>query len=413
MRITSHPRGEVLELVLEGRLDALWRGHLDAAISSAVREGRRRIELNVADVQYVSSSGVRVLMKHYRQLHDIGGSLSLTNASGIVAEALDLMGLGELMAAEPAASAAGDAATSPASVIEGAHAVFEVRDLATDASLSCRILGRPDWVARRELAVADCRELRFGPGVFAVGIGAPGDGFEECRGRFGEFLGLEGAVAYLPTEAGAVPDYLIAAGDFTPRIETLLAVACEGGFAKVVGFEAKPEQALTLTEIAEACLRAVDAERVGIAMAAEVEGLVGAALIRSPLSGERGDDLFAFPEVRDTLSFTSERAFTDDAALVVGVAARTAEGPLARALRPMRGEDGPRGHFHAAAFSYRPLRKGQTDLRETVRAFFDGESLRGLMHLVHDRRPIEGVGDSRFLRGACWIAPITTVEDDA
>ena len=412
MRITSNPRGEALELVLDGRLDALWCGHLDAAVSSAVREGHRRVELNVAGVRYISSAGVRVLMKHYRQLRDIGGALSLTNASGVVAEALGLMGLGELMAPPSPAPRTGEADEAPASVIKNESVVFEVRDVAPDATLTCRILGRPDWVARRALTADDCRELGFGPGVFAVGVGAPGSGFEGSRDRFGEFLGVEGALACLPTEEGAVPDYLVAAGGFTPRIEAILALVCEGGFAKVVSFEAQPERAVALTEIAAVCLRVADAERVGIVMAAEVAGLVGAALTRSPLSDERRDDLFAFPEVRDTLSFTSERAFSDDAALVVGVAARTAEAPLARALRPMNGEDGPHGHFHAAAFSYRPLRKSQTDLREAVRGFFDGEGLRGLMHLVNDRRPIEGVGDSEFLRGACWIAPITTVEGE-
>jgi hypothetical protein len=41
-----------------------------------------------------------------------------------------------------------------------------------------------------------------------------------------------------------------------------------------------------------------------------------------------------------------------------------------------------------------------------VRTLFEGGGLQGVLHLLRDDREIAGAGESEFLRGACWVAPI-------
>jgi hypothetical protein len=31
------------------------------------------------------------------------------------------------------------------------------------------------------------------------------------------------------------------------------------------------------------------------------------------------------------------------------------------------------------------------------------------LHLVHDTRPAEGLGESEFVRGTCWLGPIARI----
>ena len=64
--------------------------------------------------------------------------------------------------------------------------------------------------------------------------------------------------------------------------------------------------------------------------------------------------------------------------------------------------------LHAAAFSYRPVQRGQIDLKASIKTLFEGQILEGVLHLFTDDRTVSGVGESEFLRGACWIAPIST-----
>jgi hypothetical protein len=122
-------------------------------------------------------------------------------------------------------------------------------------------------------------------------------------------------------------------------------------------------------------------------------------------------DLFAFPQVRDWLSFTAERAYPHSVALVTGVAAKGDGGPLAKFVRPLGGKDLV-GHCHAAAFSYRPLPRGELELHDSVTSLFENLTFQGILHLLADTRPILGLGESEFLRGACWFNPIGGVLDN-
>src|SRR5262249_23895143 len=146
----------------------------------------------------------------------------------------------------------------------------------------------------------------------------------------------------------------------------------------------------------------------GGVMVAEARGRVGAALRRSPAVAAPVDSRLAFRQIREWLSFTSEPAFRDGQSLVVGIAAREPEGALSPWLRPLAA-DGPQGHFHAAAFSYRPLPRGRLELRETVASLFEGALLQGVLHLLRDARERAGAGESEFVRGVCWVAPVAGV----
>ena len=78
-------------------------------------------------------------------------------------------------------------------------------------------------------------------------------------------------------------------------------------------------------------------------------------------------------------------------------------------LRPLEGGSGTAGHFHAAAFSYRPLQKGRIDLKTTVKSVFEAQTLQGVLHLLGDDREIVAAGQSEFVRGSCWVSPIVVV----
>ena len=67
------------------------------------------------------------------------------------------------------------------------------------------------------------------------------------------------------------------------------------------------------------------------------------------------------------------------------------------------------GHFHAATFPYRPLRKGRIDLRESVQVMFEAGTVQSVLHLLNDDREIVGGGESAFVRGACWVSALSAI----
>jgi hypothetical protein len=251
--------------------------------------------------------------------------------------------------------------------------------------------------------------VTFSKSSFGLGLGAFGSSFADCAGRFGEFLAVCGAVTYLPGDGTNIPDYMLAAGNFVPRIEVLYGILCEGDFQMVARFERKDAgNAAKLGEVVDGCLEIAGAEALGIVMIAESAGLIGTTLRRSPALRGSETALFAFPQVRDWLSFVAEPVQTRALTLAVGVAARSAPQRLAPLLRPL-GQSELAGHFHAAAFSYRPIKKRELDLPAATANLFEAEAPQTLLHLLNDNREINGAGQSKFTAGTCWMAPISEV----
>jgi hypothetical protein len=250
--------------------------------------------------------------------------------------------------------------------------------------------------------------------MLALGLGALGSSFSDCHDRFGEFLGAAGALACLPADGGNAPDYSVAAGAFLPEVKMLYGLACTGPFAYLARFEIKPEvRSISLTDIVDGALEVSRSNRIGMVLIAETLGLVGASLRRSPVAGHgAGSDMFKHPLVRDWLSFTAERAYPQATSLIVGVASREEGGLPADFVRPLAPGGPTLGHFHAAPFTYEPLPRGKLELQAKVDDLFQHSRLQSVLHLLGDDRGIGGIGQSEFIRGACWFGPIERVEKE-
>ena len=200
-------------------------------------------------------------------------------------------------------------------------------------------------------------------------------------------------------------------GKLVPEVNVLYGLRCEGAFSHLVRFEtSSAEGPISLAELVRNALEISGAPAIGMVMVVESAGLVGPALRRSP-AGATGeaDAPFKYPEVRSWLSFSTERLYSRSLALISGVATSSECAPLASLLRPLGTGAWPMGHFHAAAFSYRPLQKGSIDLKTTVTTLFETETLQGVLHLLTDDRVAAGPQQSEFVRGACWIGAASEI----
>lgn len=408
MEISSQHSGESVVVNVKGRLDGYWADHLSKGLEEILRKGVDCIQISLREVTYISSLGIRVLVQFYKRLTAIGGSFVVSETSDAVKKVLDMAGLGSFLMPGKRAAAPAAPAAETSRQIDRPGVSLEVFDLAGAAArMECRPVGNPAPVETAGFRESDCRAMLFPENALAVGLGAFGNSFADCRGRFGEFLAVAGAAAYQPTDGSNVPDFLHAQGTFVPQLQVLYGLRCEGEFAWLGRFEAKADPGTVgLSELVEIALEIAQTEEAAVAIVAESAGLAGATLKKAPVEGTPGATLFSHPEIRHWLSFTSERAFSRGMALVTGVAARSGCGPLSAFLRPLRAGAPPLGHCHAAAFSYRPLQKGRIDLKKTVWTLFEEETLEGLLHLVGDDRGSTGVTESEFVRGAVWIAPL-------
>ena len=404
MEITRRVAEHWTELFIEGRLDGYWAEHLDASLADAVRDGHHCLRLDLTAVPFISSAGIGVLVKFYRRLSAIKGTLVIVRASPAVRTVLDMTRLTAMLVdpsppPEPATLTVG-------STLVRHGMVCELFELQRGARLRLSTIGGDHPLgspADRSLAPSS---LTCPPSTIAIGVGALGTADPEASHRFGEFLALAGAAVCLPADGTEVADYLVASGTEAPELLVSRSLACTGDFARHLRFEvAEPGTVVTLSTLATLCIEQTGEETAGLVAIVEAEGLVGAALRKSPVDTEE-DDFFAFPAVRTRLTFTAERAFKGSLALIAGVMRRSPAPLPSGQLRPLDRESGLIGHFHAAAFPFKPFKKGRLSLVETVHALFEEQSVQGVLHLLNDDRPLTGVGQSEFTRGACWMGPV-------
>ena len=93
MEISKQRVGDVVELEIQGRLDGYWADHLAQSFDDAIREGTRNLKVNLSRVSYLSSAGIRVLVRAHKQLSAIQGSFSVSTPSEAVRSILQLTGL--------------------------------------------------------------------------------------------------------------------------------------------------------------------------------------------------------------------------------------------------------------------------------------------------------------------------------
>jgi anti-sigma B factor antagonist len=404
MEILSKNTGAGVELTIRGRLDAYWTDLLANELEKVIQAGHHHVRIDLEHINFLSSAGIGVLLKYQKMVRRIGGSLGLVRMSESVRRVLDLSKLTTLLTAPEIAAV--DLSAS-GQLLEHPGADITVFPVAPSQMLTCRLVGDPgrlpEWVFRDQ----DTCQARFPPTTFGLGLGALGHCFGDCSESFGEFLAAGGAAAYLPTNNPLAPDYLLASAELIPEMEVCYGLVGDGSFAWRAAFAARsPGGTVSLTDLADAALRIAGSDRVGVVVVAEAASLMGAALRRPLTEARPPGGLFAFPQVRDWLAFTAERAFPRSTALVVGVVARDDGGALAPLLRPLGTKSGLSAHFHAAAFSYRPLPKNPADLPAAVWGLFTGHTLQGVLHLLVDDRPLVSAGQSEFFRGSLWVGPL-------
>lgn len=406
---------DALLLAVSGRLDAEHAGELARAVDEELRHGHHAIALDLTDCGFLSSAGIRVLFEIHRAAQGVGGTCFIRAASEPIRKVLDLTRLTPLLM-ESAASrtAAGRAAPRPSSAavdVQCAGVTFTSLERPRPTPLRGRLVGAP---AEAFFGLTSAAErVPLPRHAFALGLAALPDA-EPLARRVGEMLAACGTAFHRRPQPFSAIDYLSATGDLVPEVDLAAGLAWEGVPTGRAGFEpAADADAVAFDDLAAAVIEYAAGDTVAIVAVGEVQGLVGAEIIR-PLAEASAADRPGSPRreiAARWLSFSREPVHARRTAIVVGVATRgPATGPLADFVRPLGG-GAPHGHFHAAVFPLRPLKRGSGDLAATVADVTASEPL-ALLHLLADPQPVLGSGRSQLVRGRVWFAPLSFTGPD-
>lgn len=95
MNINIEKTNTTATLLIEGRLDTTTAPALDKTINEEL-EGVTNLVLDLKDLEYISSAGLRVLLSAQKKFQVLG-SMKLTNVSEIVMEVLEMTGFADIL----------------------------------------------------------------------------------------------------------------------------------------------------------------------------------------------------------------------------------------------------------------------------------------------------------------------------
>jgi len=108
MKIDEEKKGEVLVLVPGGRIDSASSTELERVLTSHLGNGERRLVVDLGQVEYISSAGLRVLLMTAKKLQDGSGGLVLCAMPESVRLVFELAGFVPIFSIEDTRDAALD-----------------------------------------------------------------------------------------------------------------------------------------------------------------------------------------------------------------------------------------------------------------------------------------------------------------
>ena len=97
MEIRTRREGDVFVVDMVGRLDSRTSGPASTELNQIDQGGHRKILLNVAGVEYISSAGLRAILVAAKLVDVHQGMLKICDANAVVQKVMEVSGIGSLL----------------------------------------------------------------------------------------------------------------------------------------------------------------------------------------------------------------------------------------------------------------------------------------------------------------------------
>lgn len=342
LMIDLQHEGEQHILHLTGRIDTLGARELDEFIRQLPQQPQLMLILDLGQVSFLSSAGIRILIKYYKQCRETKGDFTLLHVPPQATGVLKMVGLEQLILN-------GDQEAEN-SILE-----YEYQNL----RFRYHIL-------HRETARLICSQ-QPADGPFAL---HPYDLLIGKSQKHEEFIAVNNTLLSEETPGPFVPLYYL---------------GMHGLPSHYIEFETKENQSTAFSELITHLLQLCEAECAGIILFTQSTGITGITL------QSEQPQLTRYP------------AYSGYATLIAGIAHLNNDPLLNSYTRTLGIPDSLSGHFHATVYSGQPAFSKETDFPKAFQQFTENLRTVKTFHLINDNRIPTGNGENRFSRGCAWI----------
>lgn len=260
MDISERKENGVVVLVCKGRLDGYGAGILEQAAKEALHDDDRSLVLDIQDVPYLSSAGIRVMLALQKRLRERGGKVALAGVGDFTRKVLDMAGFLSIF---PHYASAGEAIRVLGRAEERSLLLADLRSPSVEKDgarlnaepgsqkpASLNIWGDPGTILFSRVDASQIAVLPFSRSGYAIGMGAPGMNPEEVLPFLGEMVVLHGSLVWLPTDGNDTPDFFTPVKDTGElKVYAGYAISLEGPFREYIILESLSRDGMTIGEI--------------------------------------------------------------------------------------------------------------------------------------------------------------------
>ncbi|NQT47964.1 MAG: STAS domain-containing protein [Chloroflexi bacterium] len=279
----------ILTVSLDGRLDAFGASQLDAAFKGLIKDDDHSVVIDMQNVPYLSSGGIRILITAQKMLKKRDGGVHLCNVASYPMNVLEMAGFDQLFSIHPTKDEAVKSCKAMEELrrsqkdwqhlprfqkYEAQFTVFE----ATSETATLKVVGSLAKVLYAQLQEEDIFLRRFSETEYSIGLGALGGSLDDCIHLLGEMITIGSTMVWLPTDGNDTPDFLIPQKDTgAVMIYTGLNAALDGPFNEIMVIESENSHGLSMGDLYASVFE------IAKEMPADFRGLVSIAMVADVL----------------------------------------------------------------------------------------------------------------------------------
>lgn len=96
MKMILDKKNDIMEINISGRLDAVTAVEADKTFSVVIDEGESNLLINLAELDYISSAGLRVLLVVAKRIQQNRGKVVLCDLNANVKEIFEISGFSSI-----------------------------------------------------------------------------------------------------------------------------------------------------------------------------------------------------------------------------------------------------------------------------------------------------------------------------
>lgn len=340
MQIHVQRRDPILHVSLQGRFDAVGSREIETQLMPSLQPGDRYLILDMVQVEYLSSAGLRIVMALHKRLLKEGGSIAITRLQPYCLGVFDVAGF---TSAFPIFETNAEAEDFLQDMIRE-RSLAEGWDRLETAGLDCgsfrfipqpaahgavEVLGHVNDVLYCRITPDHLCSKHFFSTEYSIGLGGLGDRLSDYFPIMGEMITIGGTMVWLPTDGNDTPDFLIPRVDTGQvTIRTGFNASIAGGFNELIVFQSRSQDGVTVDELYKALYRLAKERRqdyrgvLGLAVLAQLPFVYGAGIKQSPIlerAPKNGEMILHPSNQKDWFDFDSEPRHRGVTGLICGL----------------------------------------------------------------------------------------------